>query len=86
MVLGEVFLEAVASGVITEREMAWVAAQQGSFARPEEALAIRLGRWVDEGRINLGCRLPSRVLRHRQVLVDWIEPLGRRRGGQPLAA
>ncbi|MBM5788540.1 MAG: hypothetical protein ACKOCA_05695 [Vulcanococcus sp.] len=86
MVLGEVFLEAVASGVITEREMAWVAAQQGSFARHEEALAIRLGRWVDEGRINLGCRLPSRVLRHRQVLVDWIEPLGRRRGGQPLAA
>jgi hypothetical protein len=79
MTLGEGFLESLTSGVITEREMAWVAAQQGAFARHEEALAIRLGRLVDEGQINLGCRIPTRVMQHRQVLVDWIEPLGRRR-------
>ncbi len=72
MTLGEVFLESVSSGVITEWEIA-------SFARHEEALAIRLGRLIDEGQINLGCRLPSRLLHHRQILNDWIEPLGRRR-------
>jgi hypothetical protein len=55
--LGEVFLESIASGVITEQEIAWVAAQQSRFARHEEAIAIRLGRLLDEGQINLGCRL-----------------------------
>jgi hypothetical protein len=34
---------------------------------------------LDEGQINLGCRIPSRVIHHKQVLNDWIEPLGRRR-------
>ncbi len=57
MSLGEVFLESIASGVITEQEIAWVAAQQSRFARHEEAIAIRLGRLLDEGQINLGCRL-----------------------------
>jgi hypothetical protein len=84
MTLGEVFLESLSSGVITEREIAWIAARQGAFARHEEALAIRLGRLIDEGAINLGCRIPSRVLHHKQVLSQWIEPLGRRRGGAHL--
>lgn len=79
MTLGEVFLESMTSGVITEREIAWVASQQASFARHEEALAIRLGRLLDEGQISLGCRIPSRVIHHKQVLIDWIEPPGRRR-------
>lgn len=79
MTVGEVFLESLTTGVITEREVAWVAKQQGSFARHEEALAIRLGRMLDEGQINLGCRLPSRLLKHKEVLHNWIEPLGRRR-------
>lgn len=86
MTLGEVFLESLATGVITEREIAWVASRQGSFARHEEAIAIRLGRLVDEGAINLGCRLPSRLLQHKVVLNDWIEPLGRRRCRQPVSA
>jgi hypothetical protein len=59
MTLGEVFLESMSTGVITEQEIAWVASQQCSFARHEEALAIRLGRLLDEGQINLGCRIPS---------------------------
>jgi len=79
MTLGEVFLESLTTGVITEREIAWVASRQGAFARHEEALAIRLGRLVDEGQINLGCRIPSRVTQHKVVLNQWIEPLGRRR-------
>jgi len=57
MTLGEVFLKSMASGVITEQEIGWVAAQQSRFARHEEAIAIRLGRLLDEGQINLGCRL-----------------------------
>jgi hypothetical protein len=55
--LRAVFLESVASGVITEQEIAWVTRQQSRFARHEAALAIRLGRLLDEGQINLGCRL-----------------------------
>jgi hypothetical protein len=54
MTVGEVFLESISSGVITEHEISWVASQQGGFARHEEALALRLGRLVDEGQINLG--------------------------------
>jgi hypothetical protein len=83
MTLGEVFLESVRSGVITEREVAWVTAHQDSFARHEEAVAIRLGRLMDEGRINLGCRIPSVVLHHTLVRNHWIEPLGRRRHRSP---
>ena len=60
MILGELFLEAIATGVITNSEMAWVTAQQGDFDRTEEAVAVRLGRLIDEGKIQLGCRLPSR--------------------------
>jgi hypothetical protein len=61
--------------VITDQEMAWVTSHQGSFSRAEEATAIRLGRLVDEGMINPGCRIPSRLLQHRQVANDWIEPV-----------
>lgn len=82
MTLGEVFLESMVSGVITEREIAWIAARQGRFERHEEAVAIRLGRLIDQGQINLGCRLPARLLQHQQVLQEWIEPLGRRRDRQ----
>ena len=58
MTLGELFLEAVSSGVITNGEMAWVTARQDQFTRIEEAVAQRLGRLVDEGTIQLGCRMP----------------------------
>ena len=78
MTLGQVFLESMSTGVITRQEMAWVAASQHRFSRAEEAAAIRLGRLVDEGQINLGCRLAQQPLQHRIVLEEWIEPLGRR--------
>lgn len=68
MTLGEVFLESLTTGVITEREIAWIASRQDAFARHEEAVAIRLGRLVDEGAINLGCRLPTRLSRQGQQL------------------
>ena len=58
MTLGELFLEAMSTGVITNGEMAWVTAHQDQFTRTEEAVAQRLGRLIDEGTIQLGCRMP----------------------------
>jgi hypothetical protein len=86
MTVGEVFLESISSGVITENEISWVASHQGAFARHEEALAIRLGRLMDEGQITLGCRLPGRLIQHKVVVNEWIEPLGRRRGRESVCA
>jgi len=43
--------------------MAWVTARQDQFTRTEEAVAQRLGRLVDEGAIQLGCRMPMARLK-----------------------
>lgn len=83
--LGEVFLEVITSGVITEREIDWVARNQGRFSRSEEATALRLGRLLDAGAVNPGCRIPSRLIHHRAICNDWVEPLGRRRGTRAAA-
>ena len=58
MTLGELFLEAMSSGVITNGEMTWVTSHQDYFSRTEKAVAQRLGRLIDEGSIQLGCRVP----------------------------
>jgi len=79
MTLGELVLESISSGVITEPEIHWLLSRQHRFSRPEQAAAQRLGRLLDEGLIQLGCRLSPRHLHHLQVRNDWIEPLGRRR-------
>ena len=57
MILGELFLEAVSTGVITNNELNWVTDHQNQFSRTEEAVAQRLGRLLDEGSIQLGCRV-----------------------------
>jgi hypothetical protein len=44
--------------VITVEEINWVTAQQTAFNRQEEATAIKLGRLLDSGRIQIGCRVP----------------------------
>ena len=53
MTLGELFLEAMSSGVITNGEMTWITDHQPQFSRTEEAVALRLGRMIDEGSIQL---------------------------------
>ena len=58
MTVGEVFLESLNSGVITQGELDWVVRHQDDFGRAEVATALRLGRLMDEGAVNLGCRLP----------------------------
>jgi len=57
MSLGGVFLSSIATGVVTEAEVSWIASHQGSFNRRETAVALRLGRLLDQGTVNLGCRL-----------------------------
>lgn len=57
MSIGKLFIEVISSGVISEWEMKWVARHQDDFSRCEEATALKLGRLVDSGEINLGCRI-----------------------------
>ncbi len=57
MLIGEVYLEALASGIITQEEIDWLTTHQASFNRDEEAKALKIGRLLDEGTIQIGCRL-----------------------------
>jgi len=57
MNLGLLFLESVSTGVITSEEMDWITSHQREFSRLEEATALRLGRLLDSGLIQIGCRL-----------------------------
>ncbi len=57
MTLGTLFLQSVSSGVITSEEMNWITSHQRDFSRIEEATALKLGRLLDSGFIQLGCRI-----------------------------
>ncbi len=57
MNLGLLFLESISTGVITAEEMYWVTSNQRLFSRVEEATALKLGRLLDRGLIQIGCRL-----------------------------
>ena len=57
MNLGSLFLKSVSTGVITSDEMKWITDNQRKFSRIEEATALKLGRLLDRGSIQMGCRL-----------------------------
>ena len=57
MLVGEVFLETMATGIITQQEIDWLTTQQSVFSREEEAMALKIGRLLDEGQLQIGCRL-----------------------------
>ncbi|MFM7314692.1 MAG: hypothetical protein ACKO0M_16280 [Cyanobium sp.] len=57
MLIGEIYLEAMSSGIITQDEIDWLTTHQGGFSRDEEAKALQIGRLLDEGQIQIGCRL-----------------------------
>ena len=85
MTAGEAVRASLTTGVITESEVGWLASHQELVSRAEEAAAIRLGRLMDDGEVNLGCRIANSdtakaQTHHQHVLSDWIEPLGRNRG------
>jgi hypothetical protein len=59
---GVLFLESLCSGVITQAEVNWLLSEQSRFSRAEQAAMQRLGRLLDEGQIQLGCRVaPQRL-------------------------
>ena len=57
MNLGSLYLKINSTGIITLSELDWVTKQQFNFSRVEEALALKLGRLLDSGDINIGCRV-----------------------------
>lgn len=57
MLIGEVFLEAMSTGIITQEEIDWLTTNQSGFSREEEAMALKIGRHLDDGSIQIGCRL-----------------------------
>ena len=59
MNIGNLFLKASSTGIITFSELDWITNQQINFNRLEESIAIKLGRMIDFGTINIGCRLNS---------------------------
>ena len=59
MDIGILFLKVNVLGVITIPELDWVANNQSNFSRLEESIAIKLGRLVDNGSIEIDCRLPT---------------------------
>tara|TARA_B100000212_G_scaffold74752_1_gene52778 strand:+ start:77 stop:256 length:180 start_codon:yes stop_codon:yes gene_type:complete len=59
MNLGLLYLKINTTGIITLAELDWVTKHQFNFSRVEEALAIKIGRLLDSGDINIGCRIYS---------------------------
>ena len=59
MSIGILFLKSNLSGIITFSELDWMTTHQYNFTRLEESTAIKLGRMIDAGSINIGCRLNS---------------------------
>ena len=59
MNIGILFLKSNFTGIITFSELNWITTHQSNFTRLEESIAIKLGRMLDSGSINIGCRLNS---------------------------
>ena len=59
MNLGFLFLKVNTSGVITLSELDWITNHQSDFSRLDMALVLKIGRLMDEGTIELDCRLPA---------------------------
>ena len=59
MNIGKLFLKVNLTGIITFSELDWITNQQSKFSRLEESIALKLGRMIDSGIINIGCRLSS---------------------------
>ncbi len=57
MLIGEVFLEALSTGIVTQDEIDWLTINQANFSREEEAKALKIGRLLDEGQLQIGCRM-----------------------------
>ena len=59
MNLGILFLKVNTIGVITLSELDWIKNHQSQFSRLDMAIVLKIGRLMDEGIIELDCRLPA---------------------------
>ena len=59
MNIGILYLKSNLTGIITFSELDWITTHQSNFTRLEESIAIKLGRMLDAGFVNVGCRLNS---------------------------
>ena len=59
MNLGILFLKFNTTGVITLSELDWITNHQSEFSRLDMALVLKIGRLMDEGIIELDCRLQA---------------------------
>ena len=59
MNLGLLFLKVNTSGAITLSELDWITNHQSDFSRLDMALVLKIGRLMDEGIIEVDCRLPA---------------------------
>ena len=59
MNLGILFLLVNATGSITLSELDWIVDHQSEFSRLEMALVLKIGRLMDEGIMELNCKLPA---------------------------
>ena len=59
MNLGLLFLKVNTIGVITLSELDWITNHQSQFSRLDMALVLKIGRLMDEGIIEIDCRLPA---------------------------
>ena len=57
MNIGTLFLKTKLTGIITFAELDWITNQQSNFSRLEESIALKIGRMIDSGSINIGCNL-----------------------------
>ena len=57
MNIGTLFLKTNLTGIITFAELDWITNQQSNFSRLEESIALKIGRMIDSGSINIGCHL-----------------------------
>ena len=59
MNLGILFLKLNKTGLITLSELDWITNHQSEFSRLDMALVLKIGRLMDEGIIELDCRLQA---------------------------
>ena len=59
MNIATLFLKTNLTGIITFSELDWITNNQSNFTRLEESISIKLGRMIDSGAINIGCRLKA---------------------------
>ena len=59
MNLGILFLKVNTTGLITLSELDLITNHQSQFSRLDMALVLKIGRLMDEGIIELDCRLPA---------------------------